>query len=307
MKKTFMILVVSAIFALMGFSTLAFADTVIPTDSTIVPDPAAYVTVDAGTAFELTLDAENLVIGIEALEDAGTAVLDGVDLTGQPAEEAISQLIEEAVETGVLPTDGTVPVDVTVVTEEPAVTVEPVVSVEPVPAEEPVITGTVPDTGTAVTEETLVDAITDALEELEVPVVVTYQNAAVERIALAKTLGITPGKLNLIQKYAATTEDPAAVVLTDWTAKPVKEIMKAIKDSRKAPVVTTAPAGSDETVAPVTETTATATLTAEVNTDTAPVKAPTVTKDSPKEKDSSAGKSDSKSGSKGGSKGGKNK
>lgn len=81
-------------------------------------------------------------------------------------------------------------------------------------------------------------------EEHEIPVVVTDQNAALERIAQAKTLGITPGKLNLIQKLSLSTEtlalsDPSITtvspfVIADWTSVSVKDIMAAIKSNRKA-------------------------------------------------------------------------
>ncbi len=80
--------------------------------------------------------------------------------------------------------------------------------------------------------------------DLEIPVVVTDQNAALERIAQAKTLGITPGKLKLIQKLSLSTEtlalsDPAITtvspfVIADWTGVSVKDIMAAIKSNRKA-------------------------------------------------------------------------
>jgi len=231
MKRAITAFMISAVFAMMGFSAIVFADAVVE------PDPAAYVSVDAGTGFELTLDEQNLVTGVDAVEETGDAVIDGIDITGQPLDEAIGQLIDEAIAEGVLPADGTVPVEITVTTEDTDQTA----------AEEEIV------------NQAITDEITGAIEDLDVPVVVTYQNAALERIALARTLGITPGKLNLIQKYAASTVDPAAVIITDWTDKSVKEIMKAIKENRKAatePEVTADPAGTTDptgtdTLAPV--------------------------------------------------------
>lgn len=225
MRKLMTILTISGVLALTGLAGAAFADTVTVSDpAAVVPDPAAYVTVDAGAGFEMTLDAGNEVIGVEAVDEAGAAVVEGIDLSGQPVEEAISQLIDKAIADGVLPTDGSVPVDVAVITEDSA-TGEP---------------AEVPTDGTEVVteEDALTEAIEEALEEvteeLDVPVVVTYQNIALERVAMAKALGITPGKLNLIQKLAATTGSPETLVVADWTGKSVKEIMAAIKTNRNA-------------------------------------------------------------------------
>lgn len=247
MKKLMTILTISTGLVMAGFSGAVFADAVPVTEPVVTEDPAAYVTVDAGTGFVLTLDADDEVIAAEAVDESGAAVLEGVDLTGQPVDEALSQLIDEAIAEGVLPTDGSVPVEVTVITEDSI-------------AEEP--TESAPDAGGDGTEpvseeDALTDAIEDALEdvteELDVPVVVTYQNAALERVAMAKALGITPGKLNLIQKYAATVENPETVVVADWTGKSVKEIMAAIKANRKASTPSGTPDGIDSEEPPVTE------------------------------------------------------
>lgn len=111
---------------------------------------------------------------------------------------------------------------------------------------------------------------------LEIPVVVTTQSAALERIAQAKTLGITPGKLKLIQKLSLSTEtlalsDPAITtvspfVIADWTSVSVKDIMAAIKSNRKAANLPDETLVSD--VPEVTETAATieAPITAAVRT-----------------------------------------
>ncbi len=287
MKKALMILTVAAL-SMLG--SAVYADTaVLPVE----PEVAAVVTVDAGTVFEVSLDAENQVIGVETLNETGTAVLEGVDLTGQPVEDAVGELITAAAEEGTLPADGSVSVDVVIIAEE---VVDPVVT-DPV-ATDPVVTDPVV-TDPAVIEDTLEDIITDEIievtDELDIPVVITYPNAALERVALAQTLGITPGKLNLIQKYAASTGTPETVVVADWTGASVKDIMAAIKTNRKAaalPEITPdpeAPVVTEPVDTVVTEpVAAAATVTAE--------------KKSAPEKTSSPGKSGGKGGSKGGKK-----
>ena len=65
-----------------------------------------------------------------------------------------------------------------------------------------------------------------------------YQDEAVglARVLEAKELGVTPGKLNLVQKLIAIDvdddiDDDAQAL---WLEKPVKEINKAIRESKKA-------------------------------------------------------------------------
>lgn len=268
MKRALTILTVTAAFSLMGVSASVFADTsVLPTE----PEMAAIVTVDAGTVFEVTLDAENQVTGIDALDDTGAAILEGMDLTGQQVQDAVGQLIIAAAEEGVLPTDGTAPVDITIVTEEPADPADPVET----------------DTPEGTLEDVIADEIADVIEELEIPVIVTYQNAALERVALAQTLGITPGKLNLIQKYAASTGTPESVVVADWTGVSVKEIMSAIKINRKAAALPETPDAEEPVVTEAEEVTAAAAIAPAVEQKKIPEKG-------------SAGKSGKSSGGKGG-------
>lgn len=259
MKKAVMILAVAAL-SLIG--SAVYADTVVlPAE----PEVGAVVTIDAGTVYEVTLDTENQVMDVVTVDETGTPTLEETDLTGQPIEEAIGQLVGEAADEGTLPADGSVIIDVIVVPVE----------------------GTDPAAAETVLEEIISEEIVEVTEELEVPVVITYQNAALERVALANTLGITPGKLNLIQKYAASTGTPETVVLTDWTGVSVKEIMAAIKTNRKAaaqPETTPEDPAVTEPVSPVVEAAAVAPLEK-----TAPAK---------------SGSSE-KGGSKGGSKGGK--
>ena len=55
-----------------------------------------------------------------------------------------------------------------------------------------------------------------------------------ERVEEARELGVTPGKLNLVQKLMDSSENPEEIDVEEWLNKPVKEINKAIKENRKA-------------------------------------------------------------------------
>jgi hypothetical protein len=81
----------------------------------------------------------------------------------------------------------------------------------------------------------LTNVVTDVINEnVENPEAVEIEvtSVAYERVQEAKSLGITPGKLNLIQKLQASSSNPEAITVEDWMHKPVKEIMKAIKNNR---------------------------------------------------------------------------
>lgn len=55
-----------------------------------------------------------------------------------------------------------------------------------------------------------------------------------ELVAKAREYDVSPGKLMLVEKYAISTGDPVSVNVADWLDKPVKEIMAATKENRKA-------------------------------------------------------------------------
>lgn len=82
-------------------------------------------------------------------------------------------------------------------------------------------------------------------EEIEDEITETYDTASVEvysvgleRVEAAKELGVTPGKLNLVEKLIASSNDAESINLEQWLDKPVKDIMKATKAYRKAISVT---------------------------------------------------------------------
>jgi len=50
---------------------------------------------------------------------------------------------------------------------------------------------------------------------------------------MAQELGITPGKMNLLEKLGKGYGDDALTVYADWAEKSVKEIMAAVKEERK--------------------------------------------------------------------------
>lgn len=75
-------------------------------------------------------------------------------------------------------------------------------------------------------------------------------SVGLDRVQEAKELGVTPGKLNLVEKLQDAVEDSTTINLKEWLDKPVKEIMKATKDYNKTNKVKedVPEASSDETI-----------------------------------------------------------
>jgi len=89
------------------------------------------------------------------------------------------------------------------------------------------------------TDEEKSDELATDLQEtaenriVEQKVVANVEAVAVgkERVDEAKAMGVTPGKLNLVEKLKESSETPEDVNLQEWLNKPVKEIQKEIKDN----------------------------------------------------------------------------
>lgn len=56
----------------------------------------------------------------------------------------------------------------------------------------------------------------------------------VRSVAEARELGVTPGKLNLVEKLQASATDIEDINVEEWLTKSVKEIMKETKANRQA-------------------------------------------------------------------------
>ena len=59
-----------------------------------------------------------------------------------------------------------------------------------------------------------------------------------ERVEVARELGVTPGKLNLVEKLISSSDGSESINLEEWLDKPVKDIMKATIENRKSRAVT---------------------------------------------------------------------
>lgn len=167
--------------------------------------PASYLSLDINPSVELGVNHFGKVVSAEAYNEDGETILDGQSVMGSTVKDAVSTLVKSADEKGFIADDGSTVVSVTAETD---------------------------DSGTAAElEETAAQGADEAVKSEGDTATIQKDNVALERRAEAQKLGITPGKLNLIQKLQAL--DPNATVDQYKDAK-VKDIMKQIIAARKA-------------------------------------------------------------------------
>jgi len=194
MKKKFLVAASLAVLCL-GGSTGAYA---------YYQTPVSYLSIDINPSVELGINAFDKVVQVEAYNEDGEKILEEVDIVGSDVTEAVGELVSSADNNGYIAEDGSTVVSVTTETDNEEVATE--------------------------LETVAEEGVNSALEETEKEVVVHKDNIALARRDEARKLGITPGKLNLIQKLQAV--DPDATV-EEYKDASVNEIMKTIKNIRK--------------------------------------------------------------------------
>lgn len=166
--------------------------------------PNAYVSLDINPSVELATNSFGTVIDVNPLNEDGEKISEGLTLEGQKVEDALQTLIEEAKNEGYLDENLDNAVAVTVSTDNEAKGEEILQSVE----------------------ETVKSELENQnIENAEI----IAQNINTERHKEAERLGISPGKILLIEKLKAADLEVDA---DEYANKPVREIMKALNAKR---------------------------------------------------------------------------
>ncbi|NMC27292.1 MAG: hypothetical protein GYA42_04015 [Syntrophomonadaceae bacterium] len=191
--------------------------------------PTSYLSVDINPSVELGINALDRVVRVQALNEDGTVILEGLSIKGLQVDEAVSLIVDAAAEQGYIEKDGSSIVSITAGTDNKKKA----------------------DALTADAEE----GVREALEKNEVAAEVSMAAISQARWEAARALDISPGKMNLYQKLWAAKNQNSDEELTagnydeeimafaeefaddnfDGQAPadvPVKSIMQAIKDAR---------------------------------------------------------------------------
>lgn len=173
--------------------------------------PLSYVSLDINPSVELGVNALGLVVTAEGYNEDGKAILSGIKATGTNVKKAVHAVVDSAAHKGFIDNDGSTVVSLTAETDN--------------------------DRTAAKLKAEAEAGADEALTENGKSADVNIDNVALARRDEARKLGITPGKLNLIQKLQAELQasDPTATVdVETYSDKTVKAIMLEIKEARQA-------------------------------------------------------------------------
>jgi hypothetical protein len=156
---------------------------------------------------EYSLNTFDRILKVKAVNDDGAEILDSLDLKNMKIEDALKETLDKLMADGYLTDDPNGGVVITTSNDEMG-------DAEQLAAE-------------------LEQDIQSYLDDQEgITAKVDAEAVAPDRVQEARELGVTPGKLNLVEKLQKSTT--GAISVDEWLTKPVKEINKAIKDNKKA-------------------------------------------------------------------------
>ena len=166
--------------------------------------PYSYVDFDINPSIELTANIYDFIIKTETFNEDGEKLLQKHKLNFKKLDAGIAELVDSAIEQGYLKSQTENAVLLTIASKD--------------------------ELKKEKLEKHMEDAALKALNESKVDSNVISQQVSNQKHETAKDMGISPGKLTLIEK--ALTAEPE-LKLEDLKGASVKVIMKHIKESRK--------------------------------------------------------------------------
>ncbi len=169
--------------------------------------PYAYVSLDVNPSVEYVLNRFDRVLQVTAVNEDGSQILEGARLTNKPIDDAVRETLDRIASSGYF--EETKPNGLVIAA-----------SCQDEKASEKL----------ALRLEQRAQEETGSLNaKVEVAAVTVSQ----ERYEEAKNLGVTPGKLDLVEQLKSSVEDPDSVDTQAWLSQPVVEIMNEIKASQE--------------------------------------------------------------------------
>ncbi len=171
--------------------------------------PVSYVSLDVNPSIEYSINLFDRVLSFKSVNDDGEEIIRNLNLKNKKIAQALEETLDKIVAEGYITKDE--------------------------------YAGVVISVSDSAKAELLVNEIMEKTEKYlkenketaEIEVDVEVEAIGRERVEEARELGITPGKLNLIEKLRDSTDDPDDFVVEDWMDKSVKEINKAVNENRK--------------------------------------------------------------------------
>lgn len=167
--------------------------------------PLAYVSVDINPSVELGVNGFDKVVSAEAYNEDGRKVLENTNLINFNINNAVSSVISNAISYGYIKEDGSSAIEVTTSTDKKNIATK--------------------------LDESLKETVDKTLENNNVDAEVETENVALARRDEAKQLGLTPGKLNLIEKLQ---ELDSTIKIEDYKDASIKSIVEKTNELKKS-------------------------------------------------------------------------
>lgn len=168
--------------------------------------PTDYVSLDVNPSVEYSINMFDRILDVKAVNDDGEEILSSLDLNNMTIGAAVKETLDKLMDDGYLTDDPNGGVVITTSNDELG-------EAEQLAAE----------------LEQEIQAYLDSREGVVAEV--DAEAVGLERVQEARELGVTPGKLNLVEKLQTSTS--GAINKEEWLNMPVKDINKAIKENRK--------------------------------------------------------------------------
>lgn len=173
--------------------------------------PYSYVSMDVNPSIEFTVNRFDRVLKVHAVNEDGQDILDSISISklkNKSITDALIKSVDEITEAGYF--DSNIEGGIVIATSSK-------------------------DTNKAdQLAKELLQTVEQRTLENQDEVNVEAFSVAKESVEEAKALGVTPGKLNLVEKLQEVSGDPNSIDKEEWLNKPVKDILKATKDYAKS-------------------------------------------------------------------------
>ncbi len=171
--------------------------------------PVSYVSLDVNPSIEYSLNTFDRVLSVKGVNDDGKIVLEKIELTSlknKAIDQAVRETISAIAEQGYFlkDTEGGVVIAVSGNQQEKS---------EKLSAQ-------------------LKAAVKRVAEEEALDIEVESMAVGEARVQEAKRLGVTPGKLNLVEKLKESAQNADDIDIEEWLNKSVKDIMKETKANK---------------------------------------------------------------------------
>ena len=193
---------------ILAFACAAAAALVITCGGFAYYTPTTYVSLDVNPSIAFSLNTFNRVLDVQPVDDDAKPIVGELHLKNRTIDEAMQQTINDLIDKGYITEDENGGVIIAISNKN--------------------------DTVAQKLADRLQEKVQNTINEQGKVADVEAEAVGKDRVQEAEALGVTPGKLNLVQKLKESSGNPDEINTQDWLNKPVKDINKAINENKEA-------------------------------------------------------------------------